>query len=443
MFKQVLLVMFLIAQSSIIFAAIPDISGTYIETKIWEKICTDGNSYSGDGSTSKAIIYHTAGSTTFTSECNTTTTDEGGTVTQIDACQGLGSIDDNGNINGNYTATTEKPLKAYSNERTGTFSGTYNFTNWILSKTFDGNNIEYKNGIQYRTCTVTGSKTLTRITNPTSTTLVQTITGTSLSITPTDADVLVTSGAIPDIGALLILENSSATIVQPDGSTMDINQKAVVTLNPESISVVRGEVTSTVDCNYEVHTALATITSCPTTKKGADSAKFSTNYSQSGLGDTSTVDDTLTVSVEVGSVDIVDRSGTAFTVTAGNEKTITGRVPRTQWVLPIDADKLYGGENNFLIWTQFPDAASYQMEFNLPNPLFAEQNSSIPQFIKQVVPLPSGSYAEFEGLALLTLPLPKGADGLVLELRIFALGAAGNIIGESVSSDSTKVTLTD
>jgi len=43
----------------------------------------------------------------------------------------------------------------------------------------------------------------------------------------------------------------------------------------------------------------------------------------------------------------------------------------------------------------------------------------------------------------LTLPLPKGADGLVLELRIFALDATGNVIGESVSSDSTVATMTD
>jgi len=130
-------------------------------------------------------------------------------------------------------------------------------------------------------------------------------------------------------------------------------------------------------------------------------------------------------------------------VTAGNEKTITSRVPRAQWVLPIDEDKLYGGKDNFLIWTQFPNAASYMMEFNLPSPVFAENNVSAPQFTKQVVPLPAGSYAEFEGLALLTLPLPKGADGLVLELRIFALDVVGNIIGESVSSDSAKATLVD
>jgi len=79
----------------------------------------------------------------------------------------------------------------------------------------------------------------------------------------------------------------------------------------------------------------------------------------------------------------------------------------------------------------------------LPTPDFSEQNASTPQFTKQVIPLTAGSYVEFEELALLNLPLPKGADGLVLELRIFALDSSGNIIGESVSSDSISVTVTN
>jgi len=291
--------------------------------------------------------------------------------------------------------------------------------------------------IGYPSCTFFGVDNAINYYNPSTTTRVQSTTGTSFSITPTDAGVLTTSGTIPDIGALLTLDNSSTTIQRNDGSILEIKQKAIATLNPESISIVRGEVTATLACNYEVRTALATITSCPTTKKAADSAKFTTDYSQSGL------DGTLNVTVEAGTVDIVDREGNTHTVTAGNEKTITSRVPRAQWVLPIDEDKLYGGKDNFLIWTQFPNAASYMMEFNLPSPVFAENNVSAPQFTKQVVPLPAGSYAEFEGLALLTLPLPKGADGLVLELRIFALDVVGNIIGESVSSDSAKATLVD
>jgi len=321
----------------------------------------------------------------------------------------------------------------------GSFTGTFNEVEnqLIINYDISGKEVDGSGPDDFESCIFNGSFTLRRNTSPLTapTSKVQATTGTSVSITPTTADALVASGTIPDIGALLTLEDSSATIVQPDGSTLDINQKSVVTLNPESVSLIRGEITATVDCNYKVHTALATITSCPTIKKAADDAKFTTDYSQTGL------DGTLTVSVETGTVDIVDRSGVTHTVSAGDEKTITSRVPRTQWVLPIDEDKLYGGETNFLIWTQFPNAESYQMEFNLPSPDFAEQNTSVPQFTKQVVPLTT--YAEFEGLALLTLLLPKGANGLILELRIFALDAAGNIIGESVSSDSAKATVVD
>jgi len=271
---------------------------------------------------------------------------------------------------------------------------------------------------------------------------VQAATGQSFSITPIDVQLPTISGSVPDVGAVLTLEDSSTTIQRADGSIIEVKQETVVVLNPSLqtdnyITLIRGEVATTIDCNYGVRTALASITSCPTTKKGADAAKFTTNYSQSDL------DGTLIVSVETGSVDIIDREGNTFVVSAGEEKTITNRVPRTQWVLPVDEDKLYGGENNFLIWTQFPNAVSYQMEFNLPTPDFSEQNASTPQFTKQVIPLTAGSYVEFEELALLNLPLPKGADGLVLELRIFALDSSGNIIGESVSSDSISVTVTD
>ncbi|MCU7834925.1 MAG: hypothetical protein KZQ83_06675 [gamma proteobacterium symbiont of Taylorina sp.] len=107
--------------------------------------------------------------------------------------------------------------------------------------------------------------------------------------------------------------------------------------------------------------------------------------------------------------------------------------------MPVDNDILSGGENNLLVWKEYPGASSYQMEFNLPTPVFSEENASRPQYQKQVIPLPSGSYAKVDGdLIAFNLPLPKGADGLVLELRIFALDAAGNIISESISSDSNQ-----
>ncbi|MCU7834017.1 MAG: FecR family protein [gamma proteobacterium symbiont of Taylorina sp.] len=266
---------------------------------------------------------------------------------------------------------------------------------------------------------------------------VQSTTGTSFSITPIDADTLTTSGTIPDVGALLTLENSSTTIQRDDGSILEVKQKAVVSLNPESINILRGEVTVAVSCNYEVQTPLANITSCPAIQRGAESAKFTTSYSQNGLNGS------LKVTVISGTVDIIDRNGATFTIAAGNNKTIQSIVPRTSWVLPIDNDKLYGGYDNLFIWTEYPDADSYLLEFNFPEPVFFEENPGSAEFQQQTAVLTSDFYIEYDGLLIFILPLPKGFDGIVLEVRLFALDKQGNIIADSVASDRSTITVKD
>jgi len=432
MFKQLILVTFLVAQPSMVFAAVPDISGTYSGTDQTNSECSSWGSSTSTDSVPELIITqnglnfvairnflnaHAAGSTEFS-----------------------GTVDNSNGVSGKIVQQYSSNDGGYGVGE-GTFSGNFDIENNQLIVNSILNNFKHysKDNLLDNTCLYITKWTLNRISLSVASVSasVQSTIGTSFSITPIDANVLNTSSTILDIGALLTLDNSSAIIQRVDGSTLDIKQKSVVTLNPESITLIRGEVTATVACNYEVRTALATITSCPTTQRSSTYAKFITNYSQSGL------DGTLKLSVETGTVDVVDREGNTFTVTAGNEKTITNRVPRTQWVLPIDEDKLYGGKNNFLIWTQFPDAASYQMEFNLPSPLFAEENVASAEFPKQVMPLPAGSFTKYDGLIIFPLPFPEGADGLILELRIFALDAAGKIIGESVSSDSTKATVMD
>ncbi|MCU7836752.1 MAG: FecR family protein [gamma proteobacterium symbiont of Taylorina sp.] len=271
---------------------------------------------------------------------------------------------------------------------------------------------------------------------------VQTTTGQSLSITPVTVQIPTTSGIIPDVGAVLTLEDSSTTIQRDDGSVIEVKQDAVVILNPSvqtdnSIALIRGEVTASVNCNYEIQTPLANITSCPTTQRSTESAKFTTTYSQTGI------DGKLTVKVISGTVDVTDRNGKTVALTAGQETVIEDRVPRTSWVLPIDNDKIYGGKTNVFIWTEYPDADSYLLELNLPEPVFHEPNASSAEFPKQTIPLTSNFYTKYDGLIIFTVPLPKGADGIVVEMRLFALDAAGNIIGESVSSDSSSVTVTD
>ncbi|MCU7833748.1 MAG: hypothetical protein KZQ83_00740 [gamma proteobacterium symbiont of Taylorina sp.] len=174
------------------------------------------------------------------------------------------------------------------------------------------------------------------------------------------------------------------------------------------------------------------------TSETSEPSNFSASYSQNGLVGTTTV------SVDSGTVEVTDRENkSTTTLTAGGEQTIQSRVPRTSWVSPVDNDKIYGGKSNLLIWTEFPGAKSYLLEFNLPVPKFSEDNVSRPEFEKQSVPLPSTSYTEYDNLILFSLPLPEGLDGIILEVRIFALDVSGQIIGESVSSDRSTVTITD
>jgi len=277
---------------------------------------------------------------------------------------------------------------------------------------------------------------------------VRSATGTVFSLNPINAEMPTANTEITDTGAIFTLDDSTTTIERDDGSVVEIKQKSIVLLNPyvqtsNTITLIRGETTLTVDCSvtgaYEVQTTVANIqvSSCNTAQRAGNTTKFTTTYSQSGLNGT------MTVSVASGTVDVVDKEGNTFTLNAGEEKTIQAKVSRTSWVLPLDGDKFYGGESNLLIWTEFPNAASYQMEFNLPSPLFAEANVASAEFPKQVIPLLAGSFTKYDGLIIVPLPFPEGADGLMLELRIFVLDASGNIIGESVSSDSTKATVTD
>ncbi|MCU7836048.1 MAG: DUF1566 domain-containing protein [gamma proteobacterium symbiont of Taylorina sp.] len=278
---------------------------------------------------------------------------------------------------------------------------------------------------------------------------VQSTTGQSLSITPVAVEIPTASSTVPDTTAILTQKDSTTTLKRDDGSIIEVKPETIVVLNPHvettnSNTLIRGEITTTVDCtntnDYEVRTALADIKvpgSCSSTQRAASTAKFTTTYSQDGI------DGTLTVKVTSGTVGITDREGKTTTLTAGQNTVIQDIVPRTSWVLPIDNDKLYGGKNNFFIWTEYPDADSYLLEFNIPGSAFSEENPASAEFQQQTVVLTSNFYIKYDGLLIFTLPLPKGFDGVVIEVRLFALDKQGKIIGETVASDRSTVTVTD
>jgi len=88
---------------------------------------------------------------------------------------------------------------------------------------------------------------------------VQNITGQPLSVTLVTLDTPTTS--VSDVTALVTDKDSSTTIKRDDGTIVEIKQETIALLNPaiqatNTITLIRGEVTTTVDCSltndYEV-----------------------------------------------------------------------------------------------------------------------------------------------------------------------------------------------
>jgi len=292
---------------------------------------------------------------------------------------------------------------------------------------------------------------------------VKSISGNLITVTP-DTVQLNQTGDTPKVQNVLVMltDQKSAVVVERESKVeIEIQEKTIAVFHPtadsesssgeagnEPVSLIRGSIVSNVSCsNYEIRTSLAkmvTSNSCSCFRnssrqqRAADSqTKFSTSYEQTDLNAT------LKVAVTSGSVEITDKNGKQVTLTAGDEKIIQNRVPHTAWVLPIDGDQIYGGKDNLLMWTEFPDAKSYLMEFNLPAPIFSEENASSAEYPRQSVALPASAYVKYDGLIVFNLPLPKGAHGVLLEMRIFALDTGGKIIGESASSDRSTITVAD
>jgi len=321
---------------------------------------------------------------------------------------------------------------------------------FLLSFSFYNTNITQEecssvNGIFSGT---TNTTTPTPTPTPTPAAQVQDITGQPLSVTLVNLEAPSTS--VSDVTALVTEKNSSTTIKRNDGSIIEIKPETIAVLNPaiqttNTITLIRGEVTTTVDCSqandYEVRTSVANIKvpgSCASGQRASNSsAQFTSNYSQNGL------DGTLTVKVVTGTVNVTDRSGNVFTLSDGDEKVIQSTVPRSSWVLPIDGDYIYGGQNNMLVWTKYPNAASYLLEYNIPGSIFAEENASQVEYTQKAIPITSASYIERDDLIIFNIALETGLNGIIVEARIFALDASSNIIGESVSSDRTTITWKD
>jgi len=290
-------------------------------------------------------------------------------------------------------------------------------------------------------------------TNTEKTSNIQSITGQVITATPTNIQTTDSSGEASDVMAIVTNTDSSTTIQRNDGSVVEVQPKTITSFNPSTqvdgeiinnISLIRGEIGLTIDCaklggnSYSVKTPTGTISidnSCSATRReGTTSVKFTANYSQTGL------DGHLNVSVTTGSVIVTAKDGSTTALSAGQDKSINELVSYTSWVLPIDGDKIYGGKVNQLVWTSYPGAVSYLLEYNFPNPIFSDDNTKTAEFSTTI---PITDFSTYEDLIIYTISLSKGLDGKIVEARIFAVDANGSIIAESVSSDRFTVTWKD
>jgi len=182
-----------------------------------------------------------------------------------------------------------------------------------------------------------------------------------------------------------------------------------------------------------LHTVLADVSAICNTQRASDDIEFTISYFREGK------DGFLTVSVISGSVVITNRDGFSKTLAAGEETSLQSIIPYSSWVLPIDNDRIYAGQENLFVWTAYPGAAGYILEYNLPTPYFSENNSSKVEFQHQMIILRPDDYSEYDDMVLFNVYIGEIASKIVAEVRIFAIDATGDLISHSISSDKVLV----
>jgi|GEM_PF-3159155 len=236
---------------------------------------------------------------------------------------------------------------------------------------------------------------------------------------------------------------NTAVQVEADSLMLVHPSQNVVTMTEEfpATTLIRGSLQPKVNCTdnneFVVHTVLADIKAlCDNSRNVSDGAEFTTSYQQDGQNGQ------LTISVITGSVSVTDRNGEQVVLSAGSSQTtitINANVLRSTWVLPIDNDRVYGGQDNLLVWTAYPRAAGYILEYTLPLPSFAESNAQSVEFKERAIRLKPGDYELFDDLVLFRTFIGTSTGTPLVEGRVFALDEAGNIISESVSSDKVSI----
>jgi len=279
-------------------------------------------------------------------------------------------------------------------------------------------------------------------------------------VTPVVLDIVDDQGKkVDEVGVYLTTPASTVTISKEDNTNIILFPESVFSNSPDkeeagipvsTSHLINGKafVSVPVACGqYRLETPLATIIipiTC-TNKRNGGRSEFTADYSQEGLSGQ------LKVTANTGNIQVVDRNGVTTNLEAGQDHTIGSLVSRVTLVLPIDGDKIYGGQVNTLAWTEYEGAIGYVLEYNLPSPFFAEENAQSNEFPTLIKIFPKGSqelednpgsfsYVEpVDDVITMELTLGSGG-GITVEARVFPIDANGTFLSGSESSD--KITIT-
>ncbi len=229
-------------------------------------------------------------------------------------------------------------------------------------------------------------------------------------------------------------------------NTVDVEADTLLVLNPifmdtnqvsENISLIRGQVTVKRKCSYSdffrIKTAVASISISPSCERENLNTSVNISYQQNeqqGI---------LSVSVFSASLTITDRKGNVTVVNSGEEKIVKDRVTRSSWVLPIPYDNIYGYSNNQFIWTAYPGASAYLLEYNRLQPAFTKANSKEVEFEKQTILITENNSVRYQDLIMFNINIKNEAINTKFEGRIFALDEFGHVVDGSESSDTIQV----
>lgn len=313
--------------------------------------------------------------------------------------------------------------------------------------------------------TTTPTPTPTPIVAPTPTPTPQTQVlinnGNGFFVTPLEVEEIDNVGEENDeVGVYLTTPASELVIAKDDGTHIALGENTLVSNSPpveednveiDTTNLVTGTMAAatTPSCNkeYRVNTPLATLVVPKACNKRAanERVEFHSVYEQ--VGDTGQ----LTITVNKGSLEVIERDNTRTAMTAGQVKVIGNIVNRVTWALPVDGDAIYGNKVNLLAWTKHHLASSYLLEYNLPGAVFAENNPLANEYPTFIRVYPKGSvdadgnprpftYEEaVPGILTMELRLGDGG-GVKVEARLFAMDENDNFLGSSVASDKGTYT---